>query len=340
MFHMKAFLARLLNPLLKQGVLFTNQQDKVAQEPIFSEFQILELAERLSLMPQTVQEMHQLSIAFKKGEQPSPYRGSGFEYEESRLYQAGDEIRHINWRLMGRTGQAYSKQFQEERQESWMILLDMRQSMRFGTQHQLKVTQGIQVAGYYAWLAQQLGYPISAVALAEQLDISPIFEGKNSYIEVMHHLSRPCPPIYTAQHRLELDLASALQNLHPYFQPGIRLILISDFQDLTESTRWLLSGLQAHLFLKMIHIVDAAELHLPTATGIKLQALNGKTSILSEIQTSYRHWAQQFFSQQHKMYQQLSLPVKWLKTDDELTALTDSNPIPDWLKELITKENL
>lgn len=307
-------------------------------EPIFSEPQILELAEALSLMPQSVRESQRLSTAFKKGEQPSPYRGSGFEYEESRLYQAGDEIRHINWRLMARTGKAYSKQFQEERQESWMIVLDMRQPMRFGTHHRLKVTQGIRVAGYYAWFAQQAGFPITAVALAEQVDLSPIFEGKNSYAEVMHHLSRPCPPLMAVE---EPDLDAVLQALQPSFQPGMRLILISDFMDLTDQSLWRLSSLQSTLPLKMVHIVDAAELALPQASGVKLQGVDGQQKILSEVQSDYALWAQQFFQQKLTAYQQANLPVKWLKTDEALTVLSTTafqggSEVPVWLKEVVS----
>jgi len=312
--------------------------NNAVHEPIFSEFQILELAEELSLMPQAVSESQRLSTAFKKGEQPSPYRGSGFEYEESRLYQVGDEIRHINWRLMARTGKAYSKQFQEERQESWMIVLDMRQPMRFGTRHRLKVTQGIRVAGYYAWFAQQAGFPVTAVALAEQVDISPIFEGKNSYAEVMHHLSRPCPPKMSVD---EPDLDAVLQALQPHFQPGMRLILISDFMDLTDQSFWLLSSLQSALQLKMVHIVDAAELALPQASGVKLQGVDGQQKVLSEVQSDYAFWAQQFFQQKLTAYQQANLPVKWLKTDEALTALSTTasqggSEVPAWLKEVVS----
>ncbi len=289
------------------------------EAPIFSEFQIVELAEELSLMPQRLTENERLSTAFKKGEQPSPFRGSGFEYEESRLYQAGDEVRHINWRLMGRTGQAYSKLFQEERQQSLMILLDMRQSMRFGTQQQLKVTQGMRVAGYYAWYAQQQGLPVTAVALAEQVDISPIFEGKNSYAEVMHHLSRPCPPQNAVE---EPTLESVLHALQAHFQPGMRLIVISDFIDLNDAALWLLSSLQNSLQVKLVHLLDPAELKLPAITGVQLQGLSGGTALpLTDLANRYPQWSAHYFQQKLDAYQQANLTVKWLQTTDDLTRL-------------------
>jgi len=68
--------------------------------------------------------VHPLSHAMRQGEQLSPFTGSGFEYQESRPYQMGDEIRRINWPLMAKTGKAYTKYFQEERQAKalfWLI---------------------------------------------------------------------------------------------------------------------------------------------------------------------------------------------------------------------------
>ena len=314
----------------------TPSVQKTVEEPIFSEFQILELAEELSLMPQVISELQRLSTAFKKGEQPSPYRGSGFEYEESRLYQRGDEVRHLNWRLMARTGKAYSKLFQEERQERWMIVLDMRSPMRLGTRKRLKVTQGIRVAGYYAWLAQQSGFPLTAVAMTEAVDVSPIFEGKNSYAEVMHHLSRPCPPLAEAEMP---NLEGVLQTLQSHLSPGMRLILISDFIDLSEQSLWLLSSLQSCVQLKMVQIVDVAELNLPPASGIQLQGIDGQQKVLSEIRGAYAQWAQDYFAQKMHAYQQADLSVKWLKTDDELAQLTtEEDQLPNWLKETFARD--
>ena len=75
------------------------------------------------------------------GEYVSPRRGYGLDYEESRVYQPGDDLRFMNWRLTARSGEPHIKVFREERRPSAFILLDRRNGMRFGTRLRLKVTQ-------------------------------------------------------------------------------------------------------------------------------------------------------------------------------------------------------
>jgi uncharacterized protein (DUF58 family) len=301
--------------------------EDVTEKPLMSQFQIVELAEELALLLQPLAENTRPSQAFKKGDQVSPYRGSGLEYEESRLYQAGDEIRHLNWRLMARTGKAYSKVFQEERQEQWVIVLDMRQSMRFGTRERLKVTQGLRVAGYYAWLAQQKGFPLSGLTLADTVSQTPIFEGNGTYESLMHAFSQPCPPCLEAA---EPNLADVLQELQPQLQPGARLIIISDFHDMSEQALWLLSSLQSCVRVKAVHIHDSSERELPEVSGVVLESLDGNAQLdlaNSEARLAYQQWAERYFSDKMLQFKRANIVIKPLQTDDPLSRLS-SDELP------------
>ncbi len=269
-----------------------------------------------------------LSSAQRQGEQTSRFMGNGLEYEESRPYQLGDEIRRINWRLMARTGQAYTKLFQEERQEDWFILLDQRMSMRFGTRVRLKAEQALRVAGYFLWLAEKaaLNLPVEGARLAEELVFTPTFIGRGSYTQMMHAFSQPCPPISTAQQSTpEPALHAVLNDLSQRLQPGSRLIIISDFHDLDESCLATLTALQQFARVKAICIEDPAERVLPVMEGVQLQSMASGELFEVQAQTlqDYAAWAENHLQARLTRLRQAGVKVNRLLADAPLQSLVE-----------------
>ncbi|MFA9421842.1 MAG: DUF58 domain-containing protein, partial [Gammaproteobacteria bacterium] len=80
-------------------------------------------------------------------------RGQGMEYEESRGYVVGDDIKNMDWRVMARTGEAHTKVFAEERERSFMLTVDLSSSMFFGTRYGFKSWAAAQLAAHIGWLA-------------------------------------------------------------------------------------------------------------------------------------------------------------------------------------------
>src|SRR5690606_27259282 len=72
--------------------------------------------------------------AVASGGHLSAFKGRGVEFDESRPYQPGDDVRTMDWRVTARTGKPHTKIFREERNRPVMIWLDLRTSMLFGTQ--------------------------------------------------------------------------------------------------------------------------------------------------------------------------------------------------------------
>ena len=68
----------------------------------------------------------------------SRFKGRGMDFAESRPYQAGDDIRTIDWRVTARTGKVHTKVFQEEREKPVLVWLDLRAPMFFATRGQFK----------------------------------------------------------------------------------------------------------------------------------------------------------------------------------------------------------
>src|SRR5690606_22834527 len=72
------------------------------------------------------------------GQALSPMRGRGMEYAESREYAAGDDARHIDWRVTARTGRAHTKLYQAERERLSLIVADTAPGLYFGTRVRFK----------------------------------------------------------------------------------------------------------------------------------------------------------------------------------------------------------
>src|SRR5690606_29617548 len=81
----------------------------------------------------------------------SPFKGRGVEFDESRPYQPGDDLRTMDWRVMARTGKPHTKVFREERNRPVIVWLDLRAPMMFGTQRAFKAVRAAEAAALIAW---------------------------------------------------------------------------------------------------------------------------------------------------------------------------------------------
>lgn len=304
---------------------FSNSMNR-ADAPIMSAQEIIAYAEELESSAAKVSPNLKQSEALRQGEQSSRFMGAGMEYEESRPYQVGDEIRRINWRLMARTGQAYTKLYQEERQESWFILVDHRASMRFGTRTRIKATQAARLAGYYAWLAQQAGVPVAVGRLNDGFEHSPIFEGKSVYAQIMQAICKPCPPLAPqAESHPEPYLNDVLLSLTQQLQPGTRLILLSDFHDVNSKTTEILTAMQEFLSIKAVWVKDISESRLPQVDGLQLQSMvdNRVYDISSERQrASYQAWSKQYQAAVQQLLQQANVAFYSVYAHDNISQMS------------------
>jgi hypothetical protein len=305
---------RLMAPFVDESISINS--------PILTNNQIQDYAKQLDAIAAKLPANPKQSSAMRQGEQPSRYMGAGMEYEESRPYEIGDEIRRINWKLMAKTGKAYTKLYQEERQESWFILVDHRSSMRFSTRSQLKATQAARLAGYFAWQAQQAGIPVSVARLADSFEQSPIFEGRSAYSQIMQAVSKPCPP--KQANEKEPLLNDVLLNLNHQLQPGSRLILLSDFHDLDDRSSEILTAMQDFLLIKAVLIQDLAETRIPDLTGLQLQSIvDGRNyQIASKSQrASFQAWSQDYFEDIANRLRVANVSYYQLSTEADLTEI-------------------
>ncbi|MBR7889199.1 DUF58 domain-containing protein [Marinomonas sp. A79] len=102
-----------------------------------------------------------MRFAATTGERRSRQKGHGMEMLELRSYQASDDLRHIDWRVTARTGQAHTRLYAQENDHQRLLLMDLSPSAYFGTKHTFISTRFAQLAGLIAWRSKQQGDALS-----------------------------------------------------------------------------------------------------------------------------------------------------------------------------------
>ena len=252
------------------------------------------------------------------GEHLSPRRGYGLDYDESRVYQQGDEMRFMNWRLTARTGEMHVKIFQEERRPSAFILLDWRASMRFGTQVRLKAAQALRAAVLLIFYNHYCGRSLAGLVFDEDVRWLATSHDEQSVLAMVSNINQACPPLPTECQ--QMDLASVLRAIQNLLTPGSQVYLISDFEDATNECRSVLAQLAAEYDVSAVHIIDPAELQLPKAGKLCLSAMSDDR--VREIDTSnthiaerYQHAAQRYFMERETLLRGLGMAYVRLPTN-------------------------
>ncbi|MEL0036505.1 MAG: DUF58 domain-containing protein [Gammaproteobacteria bacterium] len=93
----------------------------------------------------------------------SKFRGRGMDFDEARLYQPGDDIRNIDWRVTARTGKAHTKLFKEERERPVFILIDQSARLFFGSKVAFKSVIAARASALLVWACVNAGCRIGGV---------------------------------------------------------------------------------------------------------------------------------------------------------------------------------
>lgn len=199
--------------------------------------------------------------AQQSGGRISRFKGRGMEFDEARLYQAGDDIRYIDWRVTARTGKTHSKIFREERERPVFISVDNRRSMLFATRGVFKSVQAAKIAALLAWQAQLQGDRLGGQLLADFYcrELKPQ-NGKHGVLRFFNTLIKQHQP--TSK---QFTLNDAIARLAQHARPGSLVTLISDFRGFNPSTENHLLKLSRHCEVVLIHIHDPLESQLPSS---------------------------------------------------------------------------
>ena len=213
---------------------------------------------------------HAQNRSQQSGGYVSRFKGRGMEFDETRLYQPGDDIRSIDWRVTARTGKTHTKVFREERERPVFISVDDRLTMQFATRGVFKSVLAAKLAGLLAWAAEYHGDRIGGQIFSELecrelkpqngrhavLRFLSAIVGKTNLTSSVNELGTTALP--------KITLEQVLARLAQHARPGSLVYVISDFRGINEQTETYLAKLAQHCEVVLIFIYDPLESSLPT----------------------------------------------------------------------------
>lgn len=199
----------------------------------------------------------------------SDRRGRGMDYAESRGYQPGDDVRHIDWRRTARSGKFHTKIFQAEQERGVLLVVDTHATMRFGTRVRYKSVAAARAAAWVAWTAVRGGDRIGALAFGTVRAAIDPQVGVRGALAAVGALARwdaraAAPTAHGGE-----TLSTALQRAMRLVPRGGRLWLFSDGWCVDAAASHALARLAQHAEVIVVAIVDALE-HAPPPTGAYL----------------------------------------------------------------------
>ncbi len=234
-------------------------------------------------------------LSRQSGDYQSPFRGRGMEFDESRLYQPGDDIRNIDWRVTARTGKAHTKLFREERERPVFVWLDLRRAMQFATRGRYKSVLAAELAALIAWSALHSGDRVGGVVFSgeEHHELKPR-RGKAAVLRLINRIVHDTAWTQGGPEASDnRPLEHALQRLRRVARPGSLIFLISDFRQLDEQAQVPLTRLCRHNEVVMLFVYDALEQALPPPGRYRMR--DGNREFLMD--TSNDHLARQYRQQ-------------------------------------------
>ena len=277
---------------------------------------------------------HGLSKNIFAGEYHSQFKGRGMAFSEVREYQPGDDVRSIDWNVTARMNRPYIKIYEEERELTVMLLVDVSGSRNFGTKSQMKRDTMAEVAATLAFSTIENNDKVGVIFFSDQVEkFIPPKKGKSHVLHIIRELLS-----FEPEHN-GTDINAALQFLTNAQKRRCTAFLISDLLDpkLVESRKSKVER-QSHVDpvviasrkhdLNVIQIYDRRDAELPDVGLLKVR----------DPETGARVWADTSLSSVREAYskaweeQQEALETIYSKTGiNHISMRTDE----DYVKALM-----
>jgi len=199
------------------------------------------------------------------GEYHSAFKGRGMAFSEVREYQYGDDIRDIDWNVTARYARPYVKVFEEERELTVMLLVDVSASKGFGTVHVLKNEITTEIAATLAFSTIQNNDKIGVIFFSDQIEkFIPPQKGRKHVLYIIREL------LYFQPENKKTDLSQALKYLTNVIKKRCTTFLISDFISQLNYSDALTIANRKHDVVA-IQVYDRRETELPSVGLIKIK---------------------------------------------------------------------
>lgn len=261
------------------------------------------------------------------GQYHTAFKGRGMAFSEVREYQFGDDVRSIDWNVTARFDRPYVKIYEEERELTVMLLIDVSGSRIFGTNNSLKKNVITEIAATLAFSAIQNNDKIGVIFYSDKLEkFIPPQKGKKHILYIIREL------IDFKPENKKTDLSGAIKYMTNVIKRRCTAFVISDFIDNKDFQTDLTIANRKHDVVA-IQVFDKRETELP-AVGL-MRVHDAETDAERMIDTSSRAVRNAYRQWWKNQQEQLSDTFKKSKVDS-ISLSTDQ----DYVKALISLFNL
>ncbi|UUM32097.1 DUF58 domain-containing protein [Vibrio japonicus] len=241
------------------------------------------------------------------GQHQSRQLGRGMDFSEVRQYQAGDDIRAIDWRVTARTGKPHTKLFSEEREKPIVLYLDLSASMMFGSQLMLKSVLMSHMASLITWLSVARQDRVGAIIdTGDQIiEFKPVGRNKGA-LAIAQGLVKFHNQQLTQPSNSRVSMSLGLHTLARMCPKGSEIVLLSDFIRLDGESQLLLRRLGQHNRVRLVQIFDPLERGITHYRGTEQVSDKNTTRWLDFSSTKTRDGIESAFSQQQQQLIQLA----------------------------------
>ncbi len=172
-----------------------------------------------------------LSNEIFAGKYHSAFKGRGMAFSEVREYRIGDDVRDIDWNVTARSGAPYIKTYEEERELTLMLLVDVSGSRGFGTTDKLKQSVMTEIAAVLAFSAASNNDKIGCIFFSDRIEkYIPPKKGRKHVLAIIHELIEFQPG------STGTDLGEAFRFLTNITKKHVTAFMLSDFMDVENGT--------------------------------------------------------------------------------------------------------
>lgn len=231
------------------------------------------------------------------GEYHTHFKGQGMTFADFREYVAGDDVRSISWTLTARAGKPFIKTFEEERELTMILAVDISGSQDFGSKNYFKGETLTYVAATLAFSAVKNNDQVGLLLFSDDVELYiPPKKGRSQVYRIIREM------LYFKPKSQKTKISAALDYLRGVLKKRATIFVLSDFQDTQfESSLRLLE--RKHEVIAGL-VQDEAEFVFPDVGLIELQdSESGETMLVDTSNPQFRHDMQAQFKNDFDMFQ-------------------------------------
>lgn len=261
------------------------------------------------------------------GEYHSAFKGRGMSFAEVREYQPGDDVRDIDWNVSARFDRTYVKVYEEERELTVMLLIDISASLDFGSRELSQREQLTEIAATLAFSAMRNNDKIGALFFSDNVELYiPPAKGKGHILRIIRELLTISPK------GRGTNIGAGLEYFLRVMRKKSVAFLMSDFLDQEDYTTLLKRANQKH-DLVAVQVYDERMIHLPNVGWMKLE--DAETGHQQYVNTSSKHVRLSFQNWWGKYEEQLRSRFSQARVD--YTSIATGTDFVKGLKQLFAK---